>query len=177
MLSCDNDSQCGARNVSPIASNSRSFCRRGGIGGLTRTPLTRCSGGIHRSWRVWRNIKNYWLPGTAGPRVMTHILIVGDNLVLCTGKHSKMMACKLKGLKSHLSLSIVTAIKTPCLNRDSDKNTMDTFSPIFRCWVTRRCDVTPRDGADRNYWLSPLADEKSYNKRIICSTGNVLQRL
>ena len=43
-------------------------------------------------------IKNYWLPGTAGQRVMTHILVVCDNHVLYTGEYSQIMACKIKGL-------------------------------------------------------------------------------
>ena len=39
VLSRDNDSQCGARKVSLIASNSRSFDEYvGGVGGLTRRP-------------------------------------------------------------------------------------------------------------------------------------------
>ena len=51
---------------------------------------------------VWRNNRNR---GTAGQRVMTHILVVGNNHVLYTGKYSKIMACNIKGLKSHNSYS------------------------------------------------------------------------
>ena len=42
-------------------------------------------------------IKSYWLPGTAGQRAMTHILVVGDNHIVDTRKYSKIMPYLNKG--------------------------------------------------------------------------------